>query len=219
MLFPSLKNAKVTRINLDDEAGRWLAGRPDAQGGANPLLDPAVCGQMVEEVHRRAGADWSYGGYLENRRRLWRGSYLEKTGSFIHLGVDFHVPQGTAFVADFPVGVVVVDNDHDRDGGWGERIILRPEIPGLDLLLIYAHLQNVRCQPGDHLPAGAVLAEVGGPPDNGNWAPHLHVQSIRRKKFEEVLLTQYESLDGYGHPDDLAALKESFPDPLRVVNP
>ncbi len=221
MLFPALENKTVMRINLDDEAARWLASRPmsSAPDTPNPLMDPAICGQMIADAHRREGVEWSYGGYLEDRRRLWRGSYLEKTGNFIHLGVDFNVPQGTALVAGFPAGIVVVDKDLDLDGGWGERIILRPEIPGEDLLLIYAHLQNVRVKPGDHLPANTELAEVGGPPDNGNWHPHLHIQAVRRKLFEDILLTRFNELDGYGHPSELEALRASFPDPLSVVQP
>ncbi|MBP7829708.1 MAG: peptidoglycan DD-metalloendopeptidase family protein [Kiritimatiellae bacterium] len=217
MLFPSLAGQPVARINLDDEAAHWLARRPAAPDAPNPLLDPAVCGQMIAEVHRREGADWSYGGYLEDRRRLWRGSYLEKSGAFIHLGVDFNVPRGTEFVAGFPAGIVVVDDDPDRDGGWGKRIILRPKMPGGDVLLIYAHLQNVRCRPGTHVPAGAVLAEVGGPPHNGNWHPHLHVQAIRRGLFEEILLERFSELDGYGRAEELDELRVSFPDPLPIV--
>ncbi|HOW98264.1 MAG TPA: peptidoglycan DD-metalloendopeptidase family protein [Kiritimatiellia bacterium] len=219
MLFPSLAGHPVARINLDDEAARWLARRAAAPGAPNPLLDPSVCGRMLDEVHRRERVAWSYGGYLEDRRRLWRGSYLEKAGAFIHLGVDFNVPRGTEFVAGFPAGIVVVDDDQDRDGGWGKRIILRPEIPGCDALLIYAHLQNVRRRPGEHAPAGAVLAEVGGPPDNGNWHPHLHIQAIRRGLFEEILLDRFNELDGYGRAEELDALRASFPDPLPIVRP
>ena len=221
MLFPALENKAVMPINLDDEAAQWLARRPspDNPEAPNPLLDPEICGQMIAEAHRRERADWSYGGYLEDRRRLWSGSYLEKTGNFIHLGVDFNVPQGTALVAGFPAGIVVVDKDLDLDGGWGERIILRPEIPGGDLLLIYAHLQNIRVKPGEHVPVNAMLAEVGGPPHNGNWHPHLHIQAIRHELFENILLTQFDKLDGYGHPGELEALRASFPDPLPVVKP
>lgn len=221
MLFPALKNEPVMRINLDEEAARWLARRPasEAPEAPNPLLDPEVCGRMIAEAQRRERAAWSYGGYLEDRRRLWRGSYLEKTGAFIHLGVDFNVPRGMALITGFPADIVVVDNDCDRDGGWGERIILRPEIPGGDVLLIYAHLQNIRFKPGDRVPLHAVLAEVGGPPHNGNWHPHLHVQAIRRKLFEDILLAHFHEFDGYGHPDELETLRTSFPDPLPVVKP
>ena len=221
MLFPAFDNQPVMGINLDREAAAWQARQPDAGAPEkpNPLLDPGICGQMVAQAHQRAGVAWSYGGYLENRSRLWRGSYLEKSGNFMHLGVDFNVPQGTAIVANFSAGLVVVDNDHDPDGGWGERIILRPDGLEQDVLLIYAHLQEIRFKPGDRIPAGAVLAEVGGPPHNGNWHPHLHVQAIRRAQFEAVLVNQFQELDGYGHPSEQASLSQSFPDPLPLVAP
>jgi hypothetical protein len=67
-----------------------------ASGAAvNPLLDPRVSQFMVDEFHRARGVDGSYGSYIEDRRYLLRGSYLSATGAYLHLGVDFNVPQGT----------------------------------------------------------------------------------------------------------------------------
>lgn len=85
------------------------------------------------------------------------------------------MPQGTGVAADFPAQVILVDYDPDRDGGWGTRVFLASGGP----VFVYAHLQNVGVRPGQALDPGAVFAEVGGPPDNGNWHPHLHVQAIR----------------------------------------
>lgn len=215
MLFPDLSSAEAMRINLNDEAVRWQG--ENVAAARNPLLDPAECSRMIAAAHLREGVDWSYGGYLESRRHLWRGSYLEKTGNFLHLGVDFNVPQGTEVLAGFSAGVVVVDNDFDRDGGWGERVILRPEGAGSDVFLIYAHLQRARVKPGDHISAGAMLAEVGGPPDNGNWHPHLHVQAVRAPYFESILLDNFDALDGYGNTSEAEALERYFPNPLLFL--
>lgn len=218
MLFPGLAGT-VCRIDLDEEARAAVdRGRcPLPSDRINPFLNPDRCAALLAEVHQALGASWSYGGWLEDRHFLWRGSYLENTGNFIHLGVDFNVPQGTP-VGGAPGRVFLVDDDGDADGGWGGRLFLRPSGPaGAGTVLIYAHLQNVRCQPGDLVEPGQILAETGGPPGNGNWHPHLHVQAIRQPLFEEILRDRFDELDGYGHPDDLPRLARDYPDPLPVL--
>lgn len=222
MLFPALQGKPMCRIDLDREAEQWLARQNLTLADGNPLLDPAVCQRLLDDVHRRHNVAWSYGGYLEDRRHVWRGSYLDRTESYVHLGVDFHVAQGTAVVAEFDADIAMVEKDPDNDGGWGERIFLRPAPavagpPARDVLLIYAHLQNVAVRPGVHLHPGTLLAEVGGPPHNGNWSPHLHVQAIQRAMFADILLNRFTELDGYGRRDRLDELSRQFPDPLDFV--
>ena len=209
-MFPGLQGSKCCYVNLEAEAVRWSGEHPDVfAGGGNPLLDPAVCQRMMDEVHSRYGVVWSHGGYLENRSRLLRGSYLEATGNFLHLGVDCTVPQGTRVAAGFPARVILVDHDPDREGGWGTRVFLTSGGP----VFVYAHLQNVGVRPGQELAPGMVFTEVGGPPHNGNWHPHLHVQAIRAGLFHEILLERFQELDGYGSPAALTMLREDFPDP------
>ena len=72
---------------------------------------------------------------------------------------------------------MLVDDDRDRDGGWGPRY-----------------------EPGEALVPGTVFAAVGGPPYNGNWYAHLHVQAIRESLFRQILLERFHELDGYGPP-------------------
>ena len=209
-MFPGLRGSKYCYVNLDAEAVRWSGEHPELfSAGDNSLLDPAISQRMMDEVHRRCGVVWSHGGYLENRRHLLRGSYLQATGNFLHLGVDCSVPQGTRVAVDFPAKVILVDHDPDRDGGWGTHVFLTSDGP----VFVCAHLQNVGVRPGQALEPGTVFGEVGGPPDNGNWHPHLHVQAIRTGLFNQILLERFQELDGYGHPDAIAELQQDFPDP------
>jgi murein DD-endopeptidase MepM/ murein hydrolase activator NlpD len=225
MLFPTLSGKKFREIDLDREAIGWIEEYEKKNGATShsPLLDPHLGQRFIEGLHRRYGVDWSYGGYLENRRHLWRGGYMETSGDFIHLGVDFNVPQGTPLITEYDASVVVVDDDGDQDGGWGQRIFLKPVLP-LDecpfpaLLLIYAHLQNVVPRSGQQIRAGTVLAEVGGPPNNGNWPPHLHIQALRYEIFSRILVEGFANLDGYGHPDRLAEYPDLFPNPLDLLH-
>lgn len=209
-MFPELQGSKYCYVNLEAEAVRWSGEHPELfSGRANPLLDPRACQRMLDEIHRREGVVWSHGGYLENRSCLWRGSYLEATGNFLHLGVDCNAPRATRVAVYFPAKVILVDHDPDRDGGWGTRVFLASQGP----VFVYAHLQNAIVKPGQELEPGAVIAEVGGPPENGNWHPHLHVQAIRTGLFHEILSERFQELDGYGHPDQRVQLEHDFPDP------
>jgi murein DD-endopeptidase MepM/ murein hydrolase activator NlpD len=219
LIFPSLAGKTVAQINMDEEAVRWLAGHYNnaSPAGKNPLLNPTNCQQMLDECHQRLNVVWSYGGYLEDRRHIWSGSYLDQSGNYIHLGIDFNVPQGTKIICELDVDIIIVDDDRDEDGGWGQRIITRPQPDSLDIIFIYSHLQNIGVNPGSRVSAGATLAEVGGPPHNGNWHPHLHIQAICRDFFYDLLLDRFHELDGYGAPDKLEEWKIYFPDPLSIL--
>jgi murein DD-endopeptidase MepM/ murein hydrolase activator NlpD len=218
-LFPALARARFAEVDMDAEFMAWRACSPEAAGApleAGPT--PEVLERILDWVHRRHRAEHSFGGYLEDRRHLLHGTYLDATGGYLHLGVDVNVPQGTEVAAGVAARVALVDDDHDRDGGWGCRVFLAPT-DGLasDVILLYAHLQNVRVAPGDGLEAETVIAEVGGPPDNGNWHPHLHLQAVAKPFFVTVLAEHFDTLDGYGHPDSLALLRAHFPNPLTFL--
>lgn len=217
-LFPSLAGQRGVRIRLDAAYRSWERAHPDrcAPGGPNSYLDPIVAGEILEEIHRAEGAEWSFGGYLEDRRHLLAGSYLDATGNFLHLGVDVHVPEGTPVVAGVPARVLLVDDDHDPNGGWGPRVFLRRALEqGDDMVAVFAHLRTPRCLPGDVLGPTDAFAEVGGPPLNGNWHPHLHLQLLRLCTFEEIVVGRLHELDGYGPPTKKRELAALFPDPLR----
>jgi peptidoglycan LD-endopeptidase LytH len=218
-LLPGFGGLPFCEVNFDREAVHWQTQNPElfADGGC-PLLDPVICQKFFDGIHARMSVTWSYGGYLEERRHLLQGCYLEKTGGFVHLGVDFTVPQGSPVAAPRPGVVLIVDDDHDRDGGWGPRVFLKLEGEPFDgTILIFAHLQAITVGPGARLQRGTVFAEVGGPPNNGNWVPHLHVQAIHSDKLVEVLVDKFAELDGYGHPSLIEDLKETFPDPLPII--
>ena len=220
LLFPGLAGTTLARVNLDAEQFAFARHHPELFGNPaiNPLLDPRVCQQMVHECHVTHGVDWSYGGYLEDRQHLWRGSYLSAKGTFLHLGVDFNVPQGTPVAVVEDSLVMLVDEDTDLDGGWGWRVFLKPSSARrLRIVQIFAHLQAVRVQPGDRLAPGTVFAEVGGPPHNGNWHPHLHIQAVREPHFQKILIERFSELDGYGHRSERSILRREFPDPLRRI--
>ena len=218
-LFPHLAESRFVEVNLDEQARirQERAPRLESPNKTNPFLDPAICDRFVSEVAREFEADYTYGGYLEDRRFLWNTSYLDTTGSYLHLGVDFNVPQHTQVTALFSGKVVRIDDDYDLEGGWGPRIIIEPAPRHGETLpyCIFAHLFSPQVKVGDNVVEGAVLATVGGAPYNGNWFPHLHIQTVESGLFQTLLKDDLRALDGYGHERDRSQLLNSFPDPLQ----
>ncbi len=217
MIFPGLKNQKFGYTNLNLEAKEWLKNY-DTDDNSNPLLNPAICQKMVDSVHKKYGTDFSYGGWMENRSILWKGSYLEQARNFIHLGIDVNVPAGTEVAAGFNAVVVKIDDDRSKDGGWGPRVILKHATE--PIYMIHAHLdRDIKCKVGDTLKISQVFAKVGKAPLNGNWFPHLHLQTISKKYYEKLEKSNsWAQLDGYGLTKDIEKNSKLHPDPLQYVS-
>ena len=219
MIFPSLQGKKLGYINLNLEAKRWMTMQKVEvrKYKQNPLLDPVFCQEMVHAVHIKYGLDFSYGGWMEDRSFLWKGSYLDKEKNFVHLGVDLNVPSGTEIAISFKAEVVKIDDDYPEDGGWGPRIIVKHL--SRPVYFIFAHLdRGISCQNGDILKVGDVFAKVGKAPQNGNWFPHLHVQTISAEYYAELERTNtWSELDGYGIKNEIALNATRFQDPLPFI--
>ena len=214
MIFPELQKKRFAKIDLDAEARR-LMGEIDAEQD-NPLLNPLVCERFVEKLQHYLEVDFSYGGWMENRSALWRGSYLDDEEKYIHLGIDFNVPAGTAVAVTGPSTVIRIDNDHPEPHGWGNRVIASDDSTGV--ILVFAHL----CFPealrvGEQLKRGEVFAKVGTVLENGGWFPHLHVQAITPEHFQQLLQNDLQDLDGYGKSSAVDLLRANFPDPMRYT--
>jgi len=216
VIFPELQNKKSCEVNLNKEAKLWVSERTFS-GDKNPLLNPEICQSMVSDVHKKYGVDYSYGGFMEDRSFLWKGSYLEEGVKFIHLGVDLNVPAGTSVALDFNAEVVHIDDDYPEEGGWGPRVIVRHETG--PVRCVYAHLdREITCKVGDKLKSGSIFAKVGEPPTNGNWFPHLHVQIVDADHFELLKSSnRLHELDGYGNEADKPDFKRNFRDPMDYV--
>lgn len=210
MHFPDLEGHIFVPVNLNDEAKAWRWKMRNWQSilshpKGNPLLDPQICQQMVDDVHARMrkalGREevFSMGGYMEDRSTLWKGlPYMEKHKRFTHIGVDVNVPAWTNVAVSRVSDVIRVDpDDEDSEGGWGPRAFL--QIRGTGTILICAHLsKDVRCRVGDVLKPGEVFGSVGEAPANGNWFPHAHLQVLTAEAYEKQMQNKdMADLDGY----------------------
>lgn len=209
------RRTQIVPINLDDVARAALARRGIGLNDPNPFLDPVACDALIQEAHEDLKAHISYGGWMEDRSTLWRGSYLDKDELYLHLGIDVNVPAYTRVEADWPCEVLRIDCDTPEEHGWGTRVIVRPF--DTDVVLLYAHLApNPEVSVGEHISL-TTLGMVGGPEDNGGWYTHVHVQAIRADYYEELLRDDLRALDGYGKVSDKDRLEKLFPDPTPWI--
>jgi murein DD-endopeptidase MepM/ murein hydrolase activator NlpD len=207
-IFPELVDKKWAEVNLD------LLAQQDFKEPENPLLDPEKCNAWVLDIARRHGADFTYGGYLEDRAWLWRGHYLPP-GPQAHLGVDYNVPDGTR-VASCVDGEVSHIIHQGIFGGWGGLLVFKianPPVSGADYLY-YGHLAwDDKVKVGQKVKAGDTVGFIGKPTENGVWFPHLHVQLVSERQMK-LANNQPELVDGYMPPP---VPTEDFPDPRQLI--
>lgn len=201
---------------MNFEAEKWVVDKINISV-KNSLLDPAICQEMVNDIHKKYDLDFSYGGWMEDRSFLWSGSYMDQKKTYIHLGLDLNVPAGTEIAATFNARVARIDNDPSFDCGWGTRVILKHQSE--PIYLIYAHLnKDICCKKENHIKKGQIFAKVGKPPYNGNWFEHLHLQAIAEGYYKELEREDlWAGLDGYGAEKDTANNAKKFPDPIKLI--
>lgn len=191
MLFPELSGRRWARINLNECSIGLLKG----QSFQAPIQQIS----MMNQLRFMLRVEYTYGGYLEDRSSLLRDQYHSKIqpSPFIHLGMDFDVPDGTPVSMPVDGTLVYSVMDKDHDGGWGGKLIFK--VNGCYLIL--GHLDEMVSELKEYK-AGEKVAKVANYPTNGNWVPHLHIQCCREYNPD---------VDGYSHYYE--GIDVDFPDP------
>ena len=139
----------------------WSAGAPGAD--QMPATLPAI------------------GRYLEDRLFYDSDAFVtELPGErrTLHLGVDVFLDAGEPILA--PLDGVVRDSAHRparRDFG-GVVLLDHETAAGVPFHTLYGHLTAELPARGTRIARGSVIGHVGGPEENGGWAPHLHLQLL-----------------------------------------
>jgi murein DD-endopeptidase MepM/ murein hydrolase activator NlpD len=151
---------------------------------AADLRDTAAFEDLVAEMLAAQEAFIGVGGYLENRiiYRRSPGLFGDPTvhPRSLHLGVDVWVRAGTPVWSPFPATVHSLA-DNANFGDYGPTVILEHQLDGTTFYTLYGHLarrEMALLRPGMLVEPGVTFAEVGPPPENGDWPPHLHFQII-----------------------------------------
>ncbi len=137
----------------------------------------------IEKYLSQNKAKVAYGGYKEIRNIYQRSSVFKDDSSDernIHIGLDLWIKAGTKVLAALD-GTVHSFQDNTALGDYGPTIILEHNIDNQIFYTLYGHLSLESLKDkkvGATVKKGEVIATLGAPPINGDYAPHLHFQII-----------------------------------------
>jgi 4-aminobutyrate aminotransferase-like enzyme/Ser/Thr protein kinase RdoA (MazF antagonist) len=163
-------------------------------------------------------ADICYGGYGEVRPVYTTDAYQTEgyNGAqwrSTHIGLDFWTDTHTAVYAPWP-GIVHSKANNVGDCNYGPTIILEHNInDNLTFYTLYGHLKIESLEgveEGEYVEKGQEIAQIGFPPSNGNWPPHLHFQVILD------LLGEKGDFPGVAFPHEKKVWFSICPDPALL---
>ncbi len=144
-----------------------------------PHRDAEITDAYIQNLMDASGAKFLAGGYLE-KRSLYRRSDLFGLDRNIHIGLDLWAPAGTPVLA--PIDGTVHSFDYNAGiGNYGPTVILQHKFDGLTFFTLYGHLSAESLEDlelGDLIVAGTEFSQLGTRQENGDYAPHLHLQVI-----------------------------------------
>lgn len=176
------------------------------------LTDAKMFEEFVEKHLSENNAKVAFGGYME-QRNLYRRSENFKDNNTeernIHIGLDLWIKAGTSVLSALD-GKIHSFQNNTAFGDYGPTIILEHEIEGVTFYTLYGHLSLESLEgktEGQTVKKGEKIAELGKPPINGDYAPHLHFQIIKN------IQNKHGDYPGVCSLKDVNFYKENCPDP------
>ena len=181
-----------------------------------PLTDSKAFEAFVENYFSETQTKVAFGGYLEHRNLYQRSTVFKDLNieeRNIHIGLDLWIKAGTPVLAALD-GIIHSFQNNNTLGDYGPTIILEHTIEGETFHTLYGHLSleslNKKTE-GQKVTKGEIIATLGAPPINGDYAPHLHFQIIKdmqEKKGDYPGVCAKSKLNFY---------KENCPDPNLLL--
>ncbi|KQR91537.1 peptidase M23 [Chryseobacterium sp. Leaf180] len=180
------------------------------------LTDAEAFEHFVEDHLAKSHAQVAFGGYLEKRNLYKRSDNFNSENTDernIHLGIDLWIKAGTSVLSALD-GTIHSFQNNTLLGDYGPTIILQHEIENVTFYTLYGHLSLESLdgkREGQSVKKGEKIAELGKPPVNGDYAPHLHFQiikDIQNKKGDYPGVCSQKDLDFY---------RENCPDPNLLL--
>lgn len=183
----------------------------------NILQDPEAHHQQIQQFLTANKAKVAYGGYLEQRKLYDRSDYFQAENledkRNIHLGIDLWCEVGTEVLSPLD-GVVHSFQENINFGDYGPTLILKHELRDHLFYTLYGHLSRESLQGkvmGQQVLAGEMIARLGSPKVNGEYAPHLHFQIIKDVQGKRG------DYPGVASRSQLEFYKENCPDPNLLL--
>ncbi|MEJ1223418.1 peptidoglycan DD-metalloendopeptidase family protein [Sediminicola sp. 1XM1-17] len=169
------------------------------------------CQKYVDGIVERQNAKVAYGGYLEQRNLYSGNGHFAGAGDKrnIHLGMDFWAQADTRVRVPLS-GKVHSFKNNSTSGDYGPTIILEHELEGMVFHTLYGHLSVASLNDlfvGKEFQAGSIMASLGTPDINVNYAPHLHFQII------DDMGSYYGDYPGVSTANDLKYYANNCPNP------
>ena len=172
--------------------------------------------EYIQQILDTNNAKIAYGGYLETRNLYKRSTVFnnqEENERNIHIGLDLWINEDASIHAILD-GKIHSFQNNTALGDYGPTIILEHNIDDFTFYSLYGHLneaclENIKV--GDKVKKGQQIANLGLPPINGDYAPHLHFQLIidmEGKKGDYPGVCSQNNLEFY---------KENCPDPNLLL--
>lgn len=170
----------------------------------------------IQQILDANNAKIAYGGYLETRNLYKRSTVFnnqKENERNIHIGLDLWINEEASIHAILD-GEIHSFQNNTALGDYGPTIILEHNIDDFTFYSLYGHL-NEACleniQVGDVVKKGQQIANLGLPPINGDYAPHLHFQLIIDMQDKKG------DYPGVCSQDNLDYFKENCPDPNLLL--
>ena len=140
---------------------------------------------LIDGAIGEADASFGFGRYAEPRALYNNENFGDPEQASghrtVHLGIDIFCPADTPVFTPLDARVELLANNN-RELDYGPMLVLRHTTDaGEPFFTLYGHLSSScldSLEVGQELKAGDQIAQVGRPPENGNWPPHLHLQLI-----------------------------------------
>jgi len=227
-----LENLKVWLLKNSGSVGKVVDFDPSADSlylldftannkelTADIFGDTDVFSDWVTGRIAASGSRYGSGGYNEHRTIYNRSAHFdtEEEPRRLHLGVDLWAKVGTP-VYNFYDADVHSFQYNDQFGDYGATIILKYNLGGLILHILYGHLSLDSLDglsEGQSIAGGTRFAKFGDPEENGHWPPHLHMQLIfdmEGKKGDYPGVCRFSEREVYLHncPDPGLLLHYTF---------
>ena len=139
--------------------------------------------KFIQNYLNKSKAKIAFGGYIETRNLYQRSTVFKNSNSDernIHIGLDLWINESAPIHAALD-GTIHSFQNNTALGDYGPTIILAHEIKGIKFHTLYGHLSETSLdgkKVGDVIKKGELIANLGLPPINGDYAPHLHFQII-----------------------------------------
>ncbi len=175
----------------------------------------------IQEYLEKNNAKIAYGGYKEHRNLYQRSSVFKNNDSDernIHIGLDLWINESVPIYACLDGSIHSFQNN-EALGDYGPTLILKHQIENFTFHTLYGHLSLESLEGkkiGNFVKKGQQIANLGLPPINGDYAPHLHFQIIIDME------NKVGDYPGVCNQNRVAFYSENCPDPnllLKIYNP